>query len=548
MIKIFRITMVALFASLALASIAHAQTGQMTLTPGKRAQYRFDYRGDGSPIKIGFNSPAAFNMSLTSKIRMEIFTPEQIAMMQRGEQPQPIGRGSPTLQYALFWQGAFRGAGTYHVNLDYDGDVPVPYKLEITGDGVSGFVLIAPTSTESSSSTVIAAGQKILTVNVSSSTDKAELRLPVPPEPAQCTRPPQVPSIIRASIKLCPNETYSPMRITGNNIAIFGDAARSPIVTGFTRQFAIVAEGSNIWIEGITIQAKADPRDLGAWLCLYNDCIFPTNPPTKVQGALIYGGGILLNGASNSTVHNVSVRGGAIGVATFDGRNNHIISNQLSDLVAWGSYNYASVGSYFVGNDFSRNNHGCTTPDGKKFLLGCETAGWVCLNCLGNAITRNRCELSGNCYYINGDRGLPSNDNKFIANTCAGASDNCFEITFSTGNLLQDNVAQLEPKSSRPCKYPFWLGGSVVMAQNNSWQCSISADKAFNESRDSTVVATNIINLDAFGAVQFSPLASGTRVPTRTPTATATPGPSATPRPTMIPVNLPRRFEKMDAE
>jgi hypothetical protein len=279
------------------------------------------------------------------------------------------------------------------------------------------------------------------------------------------------------------------------------------------------------------VQARADPRDLGAWLCLYDDCKFPTNPVTTIRGGLIYGGGIYLK-TTNSTVNNVTVRGGTIGIATVDGRNNNIIANQLNDLAGWGSYNWGSIGSYFVGNQFNRINHGC------------ETAGWVCINCTGNAITRNRCELSGNCYYINGDRSLPSNDNKFIANYCAGATANCYEITFSTGNLLQDNIATFEPKSNQACKYPFWLGGSVVIAQNNMWQCAINADTAFNQSRDSTVSATNIINLDAFGAAPISPLASGTRTPTPIPTPTV----AATPRPTPVPVRIPKRFEVMDAE
>ncbi|MBI5305400.1 MAG: right-handed parallel beta-helix repeat-containing protein [Chloroflexi bacterium] len=496
---------------------AHAQTPAATLLPGQRAQWRFDYTGDNSTIRIAFNSPGAY------RVTMEVFTPEQIAAMQRGEQPKPVGLGTPTREVTLFWSGAFRSGGTYNVIIDNGGEYPINYRLEIVGPGVSGAAQIFSQAAAPASNTVEQAGRRYVTANLSSTTNQAELKLPVPPEPEKCTRANQIPPVIQSSIKLCPGEVYPPLKIVGNNIALFGDPARQAIVTGNARQFAITAEGSNIWIDGITVQAKTDPKDLGSWLCQYDECKFATRPtPTIINGGLAYGGGILLK-ATNSTVHNVVVRGGTIGIATVDGYANNIVNNQLNDLNGWGSFNINSNASYFVGNQLDRNNHGCTTPDGNKYLNGCETAGWVCLACKNNVITRNRCELSGNCYYMSGERNLGSGDNKFIANYCAGATSNCFEITFSFGNLLQDNIATVEPKANKPCKYPFWIGGSVVMVQNNLWQCTIDPDKAFNESRDSTVVATNVINIDAFGMVQVSPLVSPTRVPTRTPEPTVVP-------------------------
>ena len=96
-----------------------------------------------------------------------------------------------------------------------------------------------------------------------------------------------------------------------------------------------------------------------------------------------------------------------------------------------GHFNIKSGGSYFVANEWSRVNHGCTLPDGYKLLHGCETAGWVCLGCSGNLIARNQCTASANCYYMSGERGLASNNNRFLSNYCAAATDNCFELTFS---------------------------------------------------------------------------------------------------------------------
>src|SRR5919199_737478 len=98
------------------------------------------------------------------------------------------------------------------------------------------------------------------------------------------------------------------------------------------RQFAVTVEGSNNLIEGVTIQASADPADAGAYLCLYTDCVFPTRPrPTTIYGGTLYGGGILLKG-SNSTIHAVTVHGGTIGIATGNGRGNYNIYNQLNYL------------------------------------------------------------------------------------------------------------------------------------------------------------------------------------------------------------------------
>ena len=312
------------------------------------------------------------------------------------------------------------------------------------------------------------------------------------------------------------------------------DDAGSSVVTSAGRQFAITVEGLSNWIEGVTIQARADQRDIGAWMCLYEQCVLPTKPiSTTVQGGLNYGGGILLKG-NNTVIHGVVVRGGTIGIATVNGRRNYLVENQLSDLAGWGSYNVGSEETMFINNNLHRNNHGCTAPDGRKLTGGCETAGWVCTDCALNFIIGNRCELSGKCYYMNGESRLASNENKFIANYCAGATENCFEITYAFGNLLQDNVGtkftDSKTKTDILCKLPYWLAGSISYFQNNRWECTVSADAAFNQSRDSTIVATNIINLDAIQGVQIplhTPAApSAARIP-QTPTPGVAPSSNA---------------------
>ncbi|MBI4791019.1 MAG: hypothetical protein HY782_28650 [Chloroflexi bacterium] len=475
-----------------------ADAPYVTLLPGLRADYRFDYRGDGSQIRV------ALDASDANAVTLSIYTPEQIEAVRRGETVTPVGRGMPNKDHNFFWAGGFRILGVYHAVVENRSKSPISYRIEIGGEAVSAVALVTTVANPSPSGITTEGGQKFL--NVSLPIGAGTLRLAMPSQTAACTPAKQIPATIAQSVKLCPNEIYPPLKISGNNIGLFNDDARTAVVTSVGRQFAITVEGTNNWIEGVVISAKPDPLDLGAWLCLYDECIFPTRPlTTTLRGGTRYGGGILLNG-SNSTVHGVTVRGGTIGVATVNGRTNYIIDNQLNDLNGWGSYNIASNGSYFIGNILNRNNHGCTTPDGRKFQSGCETAGWVCLNCQANLIARNHCELSANCYYMSGERGLASNDNRLIENYCAGATDNCIEITFSLRNVLQANISTVDPNTDRPCKYPFWIGGSVVYFKDNTWECSISPQDAFNQARDSTIVGTNIINIDEYNPAPGVPV------------------------------------------
>ncbi|MCX7840398.1 MAG: hypothetical protein N2559_13245, partial [Anaerolineae bacterium] len=500
----------AILIALCLATSASAQGAQVNLPGGAKVEYRFDFNGSGI-VRIGFKSPGATN------VVMSVYSPAQVAQLQRGEQPPPMGRGSPSRDYELYWQGSPREGGTYRIVIENRNNFAINFRLDVSGEGVTSVAQIGYAFLQSPTNVISEGGKSYLVIDLPKNLGLEPLRLQIPPKPEMCTKPNQIPPVITQSIKLCHGETYPPLRIVGKNIALFGDELRTAVVTSSGRQFAITAEGSNIWIDGVVINARADPQDVNAWMCLYDECQFQTSRGiVTLRGGIRYGGGILLR-ATDSTVRNVTVRGGTIGIATVDGRNNYILDNELNGLNAWGSFNVNSVASYFVNNQLHRNNHGCTTPDGRRFLSGCETAGWVCISCAGNHIIGNKCELSGNCYYMSGERGLASNENRFIGNYCAGASDNCFEITFSLNNLLANNIATIEPKTNTPCKYPFWIGGSTVFFQNNRWECAISADDAFNQSRDSTVVGTMITNLDAFGRVPIAPAPQVTSVPTVSP-------------------------------
>ena len=179
-----------------------------------------------------------------------------------------------------------------------------------------------------------------------------------------------------------------------------------------------------------------------------------------------------------------------------------------------------------MGNEWSRVNHGCTMPDGTKLLHGCETSGWVCLGCSGNVVARNQCTGSANCYYMSGERGLASNNNRLLSNYCAAATDNCFELTFSRDNVLQDNVSTVDPKSGQACRYPYWVGGSTVYFKNNRWECDIDANKAYDDARGSTTAVTSILGLDSFVEPPATPAPAALQNPTSLPTRAVVPSSS----------------------
>ncbi|MGB8647945.1 MAG: hypothetical protein WCF84_22110 [Anaerolineae bacterium] len=469
-------------------AIALADAPYQTLTSGARAAYRFDYKGDRTRIEVALDAQGIAGVVLY------IYTPAQIQAAGQGQDLIPIARGTPNSGHDAFWSGAFPAPGVYQIAVVNQSPGVVLYRLSITGESVSGVAsMSAPPPAPDRAN--LAANR--LTVSLPPGADRSVLSLAVPGAPADCTHAYAVSGIISSSIKLCANEIYPPLHVIGSGVAIYGDATHSAVVTSGGRQFAVTVEGSYNLVEGLTVQAGADAADLGAWLCQYDECIFPTQPRrTVINGGLIYGGGILLKG-SYSVVHGVTVHGGTIGVATVNGTGNAVLDNQLNDLNGWGSFNIGSVASYYVGNSLDRENHGCTTPDGYKFLHGCETAGWVCLGCQNNVVARNHCAGSANCFYMSGERGLASNHNRLLANYCAGATDNCFELTFSQGNLLRDNITTSDPVTGAACKYPFWIGGSTVYFQGNSWQCGLDADKALADAVASTTVPT--IALDTVG-------------------------------------------------
>ncbi len=433
----------------------------------------------------------------------------------------PVGRGGGIKSqtgHDVFWSGGFSQGGTFYVAVVNKTDRTIIYRLSAAGSAVTASAITAPepgaenipdfprVRIEVSTPTpraIVAMDYKLAWESLGlllPKLDEAALTnyaifyppemgvqpvvLAVPKAPEQCTPPNAVGEIITQTIKLCPNSVYSNLNLAGNGIGIFGDAAGTAVVRGEGRSFALTAVGERLTLQGFKVQSSTDPLDANIWLCQYEKC---GDGPNAFPGSTIYGGGILLK-ASGSLVSDVTVSGGTTGLAIISGSDNYLINNRFLYQTGWSSYNRYITRTYFMGNAFHYANRSCKAPTGKGFFQsGCETAGWLCISCMDVSLVDNECRGSGNCYYVNGDGGVPSFNVKFFRNTCFGSPNNCFEATYSKNIWFEKNVAMRDPKTGLECNYPFWVGGSeIIWGRDNNWACTVSADRAKARSQSST--------------------------------------------------------------
>jgi hypothetical protein len=479
--------------------------------------YRFEYRGDRSPINVALDGFGAQDLEL------QVFTPEQVDPKTNEVRGTPVGRGGGNKSqtgHDVFWSGGFAQGGTFYVAIVNKTDRTIIYRLNATGAAVTASAISAPTNPDPGDDTSNAPRVRIemstptpqpqaAAMDYKSAWDSLGLLLPKPDEaavtsyaisyppemglgpmvfsipkaPDKCTPPDGVGEIITQSLKLCPNSVYRNLNLAGSGIGIFGDDAGTAVVRGEGRSFAVTAVGERLALQGLKIQASTDPLDANIWLCQYEKC---GDGPNAFPGSTVYGGGILLK-ASGTLVSDVTVNGGTTGIAIISGTDNYVVNNRFLYQTGWSSYNRYLVRTYFAGNAFNYANRSCKNPTGKGFYQnGCETAGWLCISCMDVNLVDNECRRGGNCYYVNGDGGVPSNNVKFFRNTCYGSPNNCFEATYSKKILFEKNAALRDPQTGLECNYPFWVGGSeIIWGRDNNWACTVSSDKAKSRSESS---------------------------------------------------------------
>lgn len=482
-----------------------------TLAPFSTLWFQFNYGGDRSPVEIRLLDGGA------PDIQLAVYTPDQIEQMERGEGVKPIGQarrvhGEPAAE--LHWVGRFNRGGTYFASVHNPGGLTYVIRVVALGSAVN-FPRVTITAPESSGDAALAAPAPAqpaahppvaaplpasliadgVHVDVPSASGVPSFTIPLTARPAVCTPPAQMPATVTRSLALCPNQTYPPFRVTGSNLTVYGDA--TALVQAPPRGFGVTVTGNNVALVGLRVAAATHPADLNKWLCLFEACSYDTMYQREtIPGGIAYGGGILLKDNANAAVVNSAVWGGTIGVAAVRSAHSKIVGSNLSQLNGWGVLLVFSDFTAVVGNTFNDVNRACVGPDGFYYQSGCESAGFACVGCQQSIVASNHCERASNCYYATGDGGLPSNHNKFYDNYCAGASNNCFEITYSTGNEFDYNVATGDPNTGVQCTYPFWISGSIVhFGKHNEWACIRSLKKAEEESQNATNQPTEIRGL-----------------------------------------------------
>jgi len=195
------------------------------------------------------------------------------------------------------------------------------------------------------------------------------------------------------------------------------------------------------------------------------------------------GGGILFNNISAS---NISVNTGSyqdVGINLYNSNGNTISTNDFSNNTGWGIRLYQSSNNTISSNQAHHNNR-CNNT-------GCDSAGiLLAYSSNSNSIIGNNIIYSGNGFFIGNENGLPSNNNTVDSNDGSFSSNNCFEATFSQGNIFKNNTA-------KNCNYGFWLGFSHDSQLLNNIVSNNRTDGVYWESGRFGTVTGNTFSANA---------------------------------------------------
>src|ERR1700682_4506665 len=93
--------------------------GTQTVAANSAQWYTFELGGKKADVTVTLETATA------DGVRLQIYTPAQIAAYQNGEKLKAIGVGSEQQAHSLAWYGEFHQSGTYYALVNNDTGAPV---------------------------------------------------------------------------------------------------------------------------------------------------------------------------------------------------------------------------------------------------------------------------------------------------------------------------------------------------------------------------------------------------------------------------------------
>lgn len=191
------------------------------------------------------------------------------------------------------------------------------------------------------------------------------------------------------------------------------------------------------------------------------------------------GGGILATNISSSTISQNTATDQNVGINLYNSTNNIVTGNNVANNTVWGVRLSQSSNNTVSSNQAHHTGFTCGE---------CDSAGILLVNSShANTISNNNLTYSGDGFFIGNENGTPSNGNTVTGNDGSFSPHNCFEATFSSENVFKDNTAN-------NCNYGFWLGFSHSTTVSGNTISNNKIDGINWESGRASTITGNTIN------------------------------------------------------
>ncbi|MCA1567762.1 MAG: right-handed parallel beta-helix repeat-containing protein [Acidobacteria bacterium] len=210
-----------------------------------------------------------------------------------------------------------------------------------------------------------------------------------------------------------------------------------------------------------------------------------------------YGGGILFNNVSFSTVQHNTLTNQSTGLEMIASNNNRVLNNVTSSgpelnesgqNSCWGvrlSGSSSNLVRGTIADYVDRRRYGFESGDSAGILL---VSGSNSNRIISNSLTH-----SGDGFFIGNTCGRASNNNYVYGNDGSFSPHNAFECTFSGGNVFEKNTANNSD-------YGFWLGYShetrlIGNEINDNVSAGIAVEHGRNNEFDRNTISRNQLGI-----------------------------------------------------